>query len=225
MARLTLTERIIPYLLANYPYASGRGLMHGKMGGVLFFFLYARFTGHAIYEEYAEMLMEDIYATMSDDVPVSFETGLCGIGWGIEYMIRHKLIEGDTDEILEDLDRKIMAWNPLRMEDASMTTGLGGILMYVNARIKSYPRKMPFDLPYLKDLEAKAKELVTEDRFVKENIVEFGKLMSGMIDYGSLPSLPPFLFGQLPVEIKNVSDYPLGIHNGLTGVILKDIII
>lgn len=224
MAKISLTERILPYLLANYNYASGQGLMHGKMGGVLFFFLYARHTGYSIYEDYAEILMEDIYHTMHQDVSLDFETGLCGIGWCIEYMIHHKLIDGDTDEILLEVDRKIMSLDPLRMTDLSMKTGLGGVLLYVNARIRSYERKLPFDQRYLKELEMKINTFVPEDNLLKENVVEFRKIMSGSINYQASLALPGFLFGTLPVAIEKVSDYPLGIHNGLTGVILKSIV-
>ena len=199
--------------------------MHGKMGGVLFFFLYARYTGNNIYEEYADILMEDIYSKIHEDAPVNFETGLCGIGWCFEYMVHNKVIGGNTDDILYNFDRKIMHRDPLRIDDLSLETGLGGILLYVNTRIKSFERDIPFDQKYLKELEAKVNMIETEDKLVKENIAEFKKIMAGNIDYNNTSSvLYEFLFGELPTKIDKVSDYPLGIHNGLTGVALKSII-
>jgi len=224
MTNITLTERILAFLLANYNYASRQGLMHGKMGGVLFFFLYARYTKNQIYEEYAEMLMEDVYNKINQEVPINFEMGLCGIGWCIEYMIRNKLINGNSDAILIDIDKKIMSMDPMRIDDFSMKTGLGGILLYVNARIKSYERDMPFDKKYLMGLEEKVDLLITDDDIFKENINDFKKIMDGDIDYNSSLALPNFLFGELPTKIDKVSDYPLGIHKGLTGVVLKSII-
>lgn len=219
-----LFERILPFMLTNYSYASGLGLMHGKMGGVLFFFMYARYIENKIYEEYAEMLMEDIYNEMHENLLVNFETGLCGIGWCIEYMIRNKLIDGNTDDILKNIDEKIMSRDPLRINDFSMKTGLGGILLYVNARIKSYERDMPFDQKYLKELEEKVSTLVVEDNLFKETIEEFKKIRTGNINYDYSLDLPDFLFGELPNEIDKISDYPLGIHSGLTGIVLKSIV-
>ncbi|WP_394333232.1 glycoside hydrolase family protein [Parabacteroides massiliensis] len=196
--------------------------MHGKMGGVLFFFLYARYTRNDIYEEYAEMLMEDIYNNINEEIPIDFETGLCGIGWGIEYLLQNKLVNGNSDEILMNIDRKIMERAPLRIYDYSMENGLGGILLYVNARIKSYKREMPFDLRYLTELKTKIDTLITTDRLFHQNINDFKKMMAGQIDYNTPATLPDFLFGIIPEQIDKVSNYPLGIHNGLTGFILKN---
>ena len=84
------------------------------------------------------MLMEDIYNNINEEIPIDFETGLCGIGWGIEYLLQNKLVNGNSDEILAEYrPEKIMERAPLRIYDYSMENGLGGILLYVNARIKS----------------------------------------------------------------------------------------
>ena len=222
MGKIHLTEKILAFLLTNYSYASGIGLMHGKMGGVLFFFLYAHYTRNDIYEEYAEMLKEDIYYKINEEIPISFETGLCGIGWGIEYLIQNKLISGNSDEILMNIDQKIMEKGPLRIYDYSMENGLGGILLYVNARIKSYKRKMPFDLRYLTELKTKIETLTTVDCLLNKNINDFKNIMTGQIDYHTPVTLPDFLFGKIPEQIDKISNYPLGIHNGLTGFILKN---
>ena len=111
MGTIHLIEKLLAFLLTNYNYASGIGLMHGKMGGVLFFFQYAHYTGNDIYEEYAEMLMEDIYCKINKEIPVDFETGLCGIGWGIEYLIQNRLINGNSDEILANIEKDLLISN------------------------------------------------------------------------------------------------------------------
>lgn len=223
MRNVSLNEKILSFLIVNYRYASGIGLMHGKMGGVLFFLLYARHTGITEYEKYAEMLMKDIYREINEVTPVSFATGLCGIGWGIEFLIQNKLIGGDSDEILADIDDKIMERSPLRIKDYSLEKGLGGILFYVNARIKSYDRKMPFDIKYLAELEMKTKTFPITNHFVNSQINDFKDIMAGHIDYKTKAILPDFLFGKIPDQVSNISDCPLGIYNGLTGFLLKDL--
>lgn len=182
MSDISLNEKILSFLIVNYRYASGIGLMHGKMGGVLFFLLYARYTGITVYEQYAEILMEDIYREINEVTPIDFATGLCGIGWGMEFLIQNKLIIGDSDEILADIDNKIMEHSPLRIKDYSMEKGLGGILFYVNTRIKSYERKMPFDVRYLAELKMKIETLSVVDHFVYEQISDFRNIMAGHVN-------------------------------------------
>lgn len=128
-------DRLLPCLLINYPYASGNRLVHGKMGGVLFFLLYSNFNGNKIYEDFADMLMKDIYEEFNKEMPVSFDIGLCGFGWSIEYLVQNGYIEGNTDDTLENIDKKIMEWDPVRISDHPLNTGLGGILFYVVARM------------------------------------------------------------------------------------------
>ena len=144
------------------------------------------------------MLMEDIYCKINKEIPVDFETGLCGIGWGIEYLIQNRLINGNSDEILANIDKKIMERAPFRINDYSMENGLGGILLYVNTRIKSYKRKGPFDLQYLAELKMKIDTLTTVDHLFNENINEFKEIMAGHIDYHAPVIFPDFLLGKIP---------------------------
>lgn len=223
-----LIDRLLPYLLTNYPFTAGNGLVHGKMGGVLFFALYSKYSGNEIYIDYAGMLMEDIYESLNKEMPVSFETGLCGIGWCIEYMVKNSIMEGNTDEALEDIDHKIMEWDPARMSDRSFKTGLGGILFYVVTRLQSFDRgsgPYPFDGEYLTKLLAAVNSIkFSEEDNVPSNLIkEFNDIMSGKIDFDKLPVLPQFLFEGLPEDMRTISDHPLGISKGLTGVALKEI--
>lgn len=225
--KLPLMERLLPYLLSNYNYASGKGLMHGKMGGVLFFSLYSKRSGNEIYVDYANMLMEDIYESLNRDMTVGFEVGLCGIGWCIEYMVRNGLIEGNTDEALEDIDRRVMEWDPALIRDYSFDSGMEGILYYVIARMKSFERTatpQPFDRDYLGRLHDAVKHPEYKDRRIPGLAEEFNRIMLCNIDFETKPSIPDFFFKDLPQDIKSISDYPLGILKGLTGVAIKEII-
>lgn len=80
--------------------------------------------------------------------PLDFKEGLCGIGWGIDYLIHHGLLEGDPDEILEDLDKLIFSCDIETCTDTSFETGSEGIKFYHSYRkgenISSYPGDMIF---------------------------------------------------------------------------------
>ena len=90
-----------------------------------------------------------------ENVPIDFVNGLCGICWGIEYLLCHSLMDGDADEVLEDIDKKIIERDPLYVRDLSLHTGVQGILMYVAARLSHVRTNdyRPFPSGYLERLQ------------------------------------------------------------------------
>ena len=143
------------------------GLYHGKMGIVLFFAHYARYTGEAMYDDFAGELLDEVYEEIHTDLPINFEYGLCGIGWGIEYLFQNRFIEGDSNSVLEDVDKKIMERDVLRITDKSFETGLVGISLYVKARIKGRNlMDITFDNAYLENMrlvESQIKKTIPKD--------------------------------------------------------------
>lgn len=222
-------QQLISYLLINYNQISNLGLMNGKMGGVIFFMLYAHQTNVNAYRDYCDDLLDDIYGLISYSSPIGLYDGLCGIGWGIEFLIRNNLMEGNTDELLEDIDLHIMEKSLSQITDKSLKTGLLGILFYVNARLKSFQRKefeLPFSKEYLTILQKAVDEMYAKDNNILEDLVnEFNAIMQGSVDYQTLPSLPQFMFIGLPQDISELKSCPLGIANGLTGIALQKLII
>lgn len=150
-----LLIRISNHLILHSSYLKHLGLVNGKMGVVIFFFHYARYTGNSLYERYAEDLFDELYEEIHKDISVHFRDGLCGIAWGIEYLVHEQFIEGDTDGSLADIDRMIMQTDPRRLIDYSLETGLEGIVCYALSRLFS-PRTpgtiLPLDEVYLNDL-------------------------------------------------------------------------
>lgn len=224
----TLT-RIVRHLTLNYSGLPSPGLLNGKMGGVLFFNLYARHTNKSHYSSVADCLLEDVYAQISENTPVDFASGLCGIGWAVEYLIQNKFAGDDTDsdDILEDIDAKIMEWDVRRISNWSFYTGLSGMLYYVNTRLESHyrqGRKQPFDTIYLQDF-LKATENYppdTESVFTEKLIRRFRKIMQGDIDYDTAVSIPEMLYDSADAgTIENLPATPIGIRDGLTGIALK----
>ena len=149
-----LLERIANHLIIQTSAMDDIGLYYGKIGIVLFFAHYARYTGCSVYEDFADELLGEVIENISDELPINMRTGLCGIGWGIEYLIQNHFMEGDSDEILGELDEKIMERDLRRIKDLSFDTGLEGISCYIRMRLKS-PRKesakLPFDSTYLSE--------------------------------------------------------------------------
>ena len=126
--------QIIHHLLLKSPFRSHLGLLKGKMGIALMFFLYGRAKKSDVYSDYASELLDDIWSEIGTNETLFFAEGLCGIGWGIEYLIQHGYVDGDTNEICEDIDRKVEQMDLSEINDFSIEYGLGGILAYINAR-------------------------------------------------------------------------------------------
>ena len=101
-----LLNRIVNHLILHSCSLDDVGLFHGKTGVVLFFAHYARYTGIEMYDDFAEKLLEDIANNISKALPINMEFGLCGIGWGINYLIQNGFMKGDPNEILEILMKK-----------------------------------------------------------------------------------------------------------------------
>lgn len=128
------------------------GLLHGKMGIALALATYARQNKQKAIEDYASYLLKRTLHYVHKNMPWSFGKGLCGIVWGIEYLAQNGYMDIDTTDVCEELDRRIMQVSPLRIDDFSLEDGLEGLLLYVNAHIKSGD-KNPFDQSFIDELQ------------------------------------------------------------------------
>ena len=196
-----LLERIARHLMMHASFLPNIGLYHGKMGIVLFFAHYARNTGNTLYEDFAGELLDEVYEEIHSALPVDFESGLCGIGWGIEYLLQNGFMEGDADEALAELDANMMERDLRRITDYSMRTGLEGISCYVSKRINSPFRKhgkLPFDETYLNEWKNVASSIsIPEEKVILDSMIN---------------TLP---------EGEDIGIWKLGLKNGCAGAGLK----
>ena len=56
-----LLKRIANHLIINSSFLDNLGLFHGKMGIVIFFYHYSRYTHNPLYEEFAGELLDEIF--------------------------------------------------------------------------------------------------------------------------------------------------------------------
>lgn len=149
-----LLKRIANHLIMHASFMDDMGLYHGKMGVVLFFAHYGRYTGESLYDDFAGELLDEVFDEIHIGLPIDFENGFCGIGWAVEYLLNNEFIEGDSDDILSDIDKKVMERDLRKIFDVSLSTGLKGISCYINMRVNSSCKKMstmPFDQIYLSE--------------------------------------------------------------------------
>lgn len=131
-------QRIANVLLLNASFIDNLGLLNGKMGIAIFFYHYARYTGNKVFENYAGELIDEIYEGINTNTPVDFASGLTGIGWGIEYLVKNNFIQANTDEALEDIDTSVYRnslYRPFLLESENDFFGYG---LYYIARLREH---------------------------------------------------------------------------------------
>jgi lantibiotic modifying enzyme len=140
--------QLIHHLLLRSSFSKDFGLFHGKMGVILFFYHYAKHINNAVYEDFAGELLDDIWEQLHKKVPNNFASGLSGIAWGIEYLIQNDFVAGNSNEICEEIDCKIMSSDIRRINSEFIETELDGFLHYVLIRTSGsvkQTKKLPFN--------------------------------------------------------------------------------
>lgn len=152
-------SNISRYLMLHGSFTRNLGLMNGKMGAVLFFYHYAKYTRNPLYRKFAgEMLME-IYDEIDNAYPYNFSDGLCGIAWSMTYLIRNGFVSTDDEQdLLSDLDAKVMEWDVRHLHNTSLETGILGLGHYILSRYNPKERKSYLPPDYLRDYFEVAQE-------------------------------------------------------------------
>lgn len=225
MSKEEILHRIVLYLMLHTSHQSDIGLMKGKTGISIFFFKYANYSGKKLYRDFAEELIDEIYSEVHINYSCDFESGLSGIAWGIEYLVRNKFVKGNINKVLEDVDKQILERDVRRVNDNSLTTGLKGLAYYVinrcaNRQIdnKIIPKE------YILDLAKSIKSYPDKD-------VESLKLSKTLINISNQRSV---ILNSEPIgdivrktiyesgDLFQKEDYTLGLsNNGYAGIGLK----
>ena len=102
-------------LSANVQKLMNPGLLEGKMGVAVFLYHYARYSGRMTYSHFADNLIKEILKSTSR-LQISFSSGLSGIGWGIDHLLKEDFIK-TNDDILKLLDNNIIRYIQLRADE------------------------------------------------------------------------------------------------------------
>lgn len=162
-----LLRNIVNYIVLNNCHLQGIGLKNGKLGIVILLFHYAEYSKNEVYNQLAELILDDVLENINLSLSTNLYDGLSGIGWGIEYLYQNHFIDGDTNEMLEIIDTKIMEIDLERIDNMNLDNGLGGIISYVLARlytIEIEKKTNPFKQKYLHKLHDKAKFVLNHNK-------------------------------------------------------------
>jgi hypothetical protein len=219
----------ISTLLLRSLFVKDIGLFHGKMGIALFFYHYSKHTGNVVYSDYAGDLLDDIWENLHNRLPDTFESGLTGIAWGIEYLIQNNFVVGSGNEICEEIDARIMLLDPRRMTSKFIEKELEGFLHYVLIRTQGTTRQQsepPFDKMYCNDLFHVFSFLLQQKKTnetCRTLIQQYLTYISGTNPLNYIPDLSLFI-GECKTDEKKLFSSSLGLKNGLAGMLYKQMI-
>ncbi len=217
-------KEIAQYLTLHANQTNNLGLLHGKMGIVIFFYHYSSFTKDKLYSRFAGDLLDDIYEEITTIYPLDFKDGLSGIAWGMEYLIRNKFVGGDPDELLENLDKRIIERDVRKITDTSLEKGLLGLGHYIIARYLPNQKISPvISMDYVYELFI---SLVNNNSGSGE-LNEIAEVIKNILE-GRPVLFEPDKLLQTILPVKRVNpdkligkQYPLGIKNGYAGIGLQ----
>jgi hypothetical protein len=189
----SLTGDILHDIAVNLSLASGdpekNSLMYGEWGKVIFLVNYWRLTGNEDFYDKALEMVGDIYQSIGQDIYIhagsntirdidlSFDKGVSGIGWGINYLIKHSFAEGDIDGIMGLTDASIYRQmieqlHELSTESLNMAVENGKYAVCRDSRLsKEYLRRFITEFYELKD------EYYEKYRSENENMQDIARLI------------------------------------------------
>ncbi|MCM1372043.1 MAG: hypothetical protein NC113_05055 [Bacteroides sp.] len=150
---MDVNQRISNHLILKSLELRDISLYHGKMGLVLAQYLYARQSGQGHVSDFAWDLLQEVYEVVNETLPIGLEYGLSGIGYGVSLLRKYGILDCDLDDVLCSIDRKIMSYDPRRMEDFSYRNGIWGVYCYIRLRMETEGRVNSFDSQYLQELQ------------------------------------------------------------------------
>ena len=216
------------HLMLQSPFIKDIGLLHGKMGIALFFYHYAKHTDNTVYSDYADDLLDDVWKNLHNRLSDTFESGSTGIVWGVEYLIQNDFVQDNSNDICEDVDARIMQIDLRRMTPEFIAKELEGFLHYVLIRTLGTIKQQsspPFDKMYRNDLFQLFSFLLQQNKTnetCQALIRQYLAYTSNGESLNYMPDLSLFI-GECKTDEKNLFSSPLGLKNGLAGMLYKQI--
>lgn len=127
-----LNTMLLESVDATYPL----GLAQGQMGICIYFYYLSQIEQNEEYQTIAEQLLDDTLNKLSLTSSISVENGLAGIALGVTHLINAGFVEGDVNDLLEEIDSVIfkrLAFLPL--DSSYKKEELLHLLFYLTVRL------------------------------------------------------------------------------------------
>ncbi len=218
-------NKIINLIISKSAETHDLGLLSGKTGIILFLYHYSKYSENKLYADFAGLLIDDIFDDINNKMTISFDNGLSGVGWGIEYALKNNFVEGDSYEILEDIDKQIMSRDIKRIEDETLESGLEGLFHYILYHLpENNTMQCPFDDIYLSDLDivAQKKNENCKNEELQVLLAIYINWRNGKkMKYSPDKLMKRFLSFEIDDEDETKNDISLGLCKGYAGIGLQ----
>lgn len=250
----TREQRIINALMNRAYSIDDIGLLHGKMGIVLYFFHLGRAKDNNVFTVFAEELLDNVIEPFHESLPIDFKKGITGIAWAVEYLIRNGFIDADADDMLREVDERVfevLLYKRNNMEEVlSMLYYLIGRISY---RIDEHVEEIRYNISLLIELlerEIASKGVNQEVAYVldelsklnifNENIGKLEKISDSLTSDFIFPKILRYTREQLNelmssksenteyagFELSHISESKrFGLESGIAGIGLQHILL
>jgi len=130
-----VNHKMIDMIKNNHEFQNPVGL-NGMMGFCMYFYQMSRIRSNIQYNDIADGICYYVNQTINKSISLHIENGLTGIGLGLIKLIKEEYVEGNINEILEEIDvlvYKTIFFDEDKILDLQLTTEL---LYYCCVRYK-----------------------------------------------------------------------------------------
>ena len=124
---------LINYLALQSAQMTDNGLFHGRMGIILALYCYGLIYDNRTLSDYACDILQ-CTSENYNDADIFLENGLAGIGLGYTLLYKAGMFQDNLNELLFDIDKRIMSVDPRRIDNYSLKNGALGLLYYIEQR-------------------------------------------------------------------------------------------
>lgn len=103
------------------------------MGEAIGLYVTGEYEFNEDYGNKADGLLDTIYSIANQTMPVCVQNGLLGIGCGVIWLLRNGFVEGDEDEILEEIDA--IVFHEIDSDQKNKKLDWIGLFYYLQKRI------------------------------------------------------------------------------------------
>lgn len=212
--------KIVNTIVINKQNVDRVGLLKGMAGITLFLYEYSYLTKCELYNDLADDMLDDIFESSKNLLLTDMANGLSGIGWCIGYLIQKKFVDGDPDEVLGDVHKKMLENIKNNPTDTSFDIPLSNYGLYIISRIKDKNIEDNYLLIIRDILNINSKALECEDAlsFMYLNsiiyffvIMEQRNICNDEIAIG-LNKLPNAISKSIEAGLYDYSDYETFLH-------------
>ena len=150
---MQIEANLVNHLAFRVAMLPNSGLFHGRMGVILALYCHGVVHNNRMLCDYVSDIFQD---TNNDffDGDTSMENGLSGLGLGFTLLYKAGMYQDDLNDLLSDIDKRIMSYDPRRIDDYSFRKGALGIHYYIKTRQAIGQECVSIHKDYIEELEA-----------------------------------------------------------------------